>query len=394
MKQFAFILCLISSHFFLSGQNLVNNPSFEILSSCPTGPSHSATLCANWLNPSQAGTPDVFNICCASSSTPCIPYVYKQLPRTGNSFIGIFCSDPAFMVREYVHTQLTNTLVPSNFYYISFFVVLGNYSKYACNNIGIYFSNNAIYQSGANNFLLNYTPQIKKFNNPVITDTLNWTEISGIYQANGNENYITIGNFNNDVATDTLIVDTNNYSGSYYLIDDINVEKITIPQWQYRDTTIYLGDSVLIGPAISGLNIDWFDMSSNFIKNAPGIYVKPTINTSYQATETFNSVVYNHTVNVTVLSPVKVDEYDKLQNSVTVYPNPSSGIVNLKWGDVRNGEADISVTDISGKLVYQNKHLTINASTQFNIDATNGVYFVKISLANGMSVTKKLIKQN
>jgi hypothetical protein len=171
------------------------------------------------------------------------------------------------------------------------------------------------------------------------------------------------------------------------------LEYITTPQWQYRDTTVYLGDSVLIGPAISGLNVDWFDMSSNFIKNAPGIYVKPTVNTSYQATETFSSAVYNHTVNVVVLSPVKVDEYDKLQNSVKVYPNPNSGTVNLTWSDLKNGEADISVTDISGKIIYQNKHLIINASTQFNIDATYGIYFIKITFSNGTSVTKKIVKQ-
>ncbi len=392
MKQLAIILNIFISNM-LFCQNLVNNPSFEVLSSCPTGPSHSATLSVGWLNPSQAGTPDVFNICCSSTLTTCNPYTYKQLPRTGDSFVGVWCTDPTFTVREYVHSQLTNTLVSNNFYYIKFFVVLGNYSKYACNNIGMYFSNNSIYQSGASNFLLNYTPQIKKFNNPIITDTLNWIEISGIYQSTGTENYVTVGNFNNDVTTDTLTTDTNNYSGSYYLLDDISVENITAPQWQYRDTTIYLGDSVLIGPAITGLNVDWFDMSSTFIKNAPGIYVKPIVTTPYQATETFNSVVYNHTVTVTVLMPVKVDEYDKLQNNVSIYPNPSSGNFSIQFDDLKIGDVEIIITDIAGRIVYQNKQKVVNTLSNFDLDVKNGLYFVKIINKDKRNVKKLVIQK-
>jgi len=40
-----------------------------------------------------------------------------------------------------------------------------------------------------------------KFGNPVITDTLNWIKISGIYAANGGEDHIIIGNFYDDART-------------------------------------------------------------------------------------------------------------------------------------------------------------------------------------------------
>jgi hypothetical protein len=255
--------------------------------------------------------------------------------------------------------------------------------------MGLYFSSNSIYQTGAGNYLLNYNPQIKKFNNPIVSDTLNWIEISGIYQANGTENYITVGNFNNDMTTDTFSCN-NSGNQSYYLIDDISVENITTPQWQYRDTTIYLGDSVLIGPAVSGLNVDWFDMSNNFIKNAPGIYVKPIVTTPYKATETFNSVVYNHTVTVTVLLPSKVDEYDKLQNSVSIFPNPNNGKVSLQFTDITKGNVDVTISDVTGKIVYQNKLQVTNALTNFDIDIKSGVYFVKI---HDSSLNKTLIKK-
>jgi hypothetical protein len=394
MRYFNIIIYLLL--FTISkSQNLINNPSFELLSSCPiVGGNHSATLCVNWVNPTQAGTPDVFNACCSSTTIPCVPYTYKQLPKTGNTFTGIWCLDNSFTnLREYLHTQISNQLVSGNYYFIRFYTVLGNFFKYASNNLGMYLSSNTIYQSGVNNFLLNYTPQIKKFNNPVIADTLNWVEISGVYQANGTENYITIGNFDNDITTDTLAVNINNYAGSYYLIEDVSVENITTPQWQYLDTTIYLGDSVLIGPAITGLNVDWFDMSSTFIKNAPGIYVKPTVTTPYKATETFNSVVYNHTVTVTVLMPVQVNEYELLQNSVTIYPNPTTNNFTISYL-TESSKLKVDITDTQGKL-YSTEIVTItNNKTIIKTNLTNGVYFVSITdTVSGLKTIKKLIVQ-
>lgn len=383
MKFFFLISVLITTKF--CAQNLVNNPSFETISSC--GPQ--ATLAVNWQNPTQAGTPDLFNTC-LPNRVPSNGYYY-QWPKTGNSFVGIWCTDPAFTVREYIHSQLTSTLVANNFYYVKFYIALYNSSKYACNNLGLYFSNSAIYQSGASNFLLNYTPQIKKFNNPVITDTLNWVEISGIYQANGTEDYITIGNFNNDATTDTLAFNPNNVYGAYYFIDDVSIENITTPQWQYRDTSVVLGDSVLIGPAITGLNVDWYTMGGSFIKNAPGIYVKPTVNTSYKATETFNSAVYNHTVNVTVL-PTSVNKYEKLQNSVSIFPNPSNGNFTLQFAHEKYGDVEISISDVTGKEVFTKKLTIENSISKIDMDVNSGVYFVKLT-GNYQSLVKKLIVQ-
>jgi hypothetical protein len=195
-----------------------------------------------------------------------------------------------------------------------------------------------------------------------------------------------------DINTDTAFIGSGFYGASNYYIDDVSVINITTPQWQYRDTSVVIGDSVLIGPAISGLNVNWFTMSNAFIKNAPGIYVKPTTTTSYQATETFNSVVYNHTVTVTVLMPVKVDEYDNLQNSIKLFPNPNAGIVNLKWDDVKNGEAKVIVLDITGKAVFDTTLQITNGLSNFNLNLSPGTFLVKIiNPHTNMSVNKKLM---
>ena len=382
-------IIFIFSYTFLGGQNLVPNGSFENISSCGV----QGTLAINWTNPTQGGSPDLFNSCFPNR----VPSngTYYQWPKTGNSFGGFYLYDRNTSdAREYLQSQLSSSLQSGFFYLITFYSVLSNISKYSNNNIGAYLSSNAIYTPGNwQQSFLNYSTQIKKYNNPVITDTLNWIEISAIYQAIGGEQYITLGNFNADSSTDTLKVCSNCLqNASYYFIDDISVTNITTPQWQYRDTTIYLGDSVLIGPAITGLNVDWFDMSSTFIKNDPGIYVKPTVTTSYQAIQTFNSAVYNHTVTVTVLLPTKINEYETLQNSIQISPNPGATTFNIATFGLADGEIEISVSDVTGKLVMKNTLNIVNALALFNLDAKNRIYFVKIT-SKDKTITKKLVVQ-
>jgi hypothetical protein len=391
-----FFILKISNNFC---QNLVPNPSFEIYTACPSG-DFQIELATPWFSPNAttlAQKASYFNTC-ATNSIFVIPYFdgtdYRQ-PHTGNAFGGnLWSYTPGNNnLRKYITTSLTNSLVTNNYYYISFYAstFLRGF-KYAINNLGAYVSAGVPYNSNPN-AVLNYTPQIIKYGNPIINDTINWIKIDGIYLANGNENYITIGNFMDDINTDTAFIGSGFYGASNYYIDDVSVINISTPQWQYRDTSVVIGDSVLIGPAISGLNVDWFTMINAFIKNAPGIYVKPTTTTSYQATETFNSVVYNHTVTVTVLI-TKTNEYDKLQNSIKLFPNPNAGIVNLKWDDIKNGEAKVMVLDITGKVVFDTTLQITNGLSNFNLNLSPGTFLVKIiNPHTNMSVNKKLMIQ-
>lgn len=381
------------SHLFLNGQNLVNNPSFENYSVCPSA-SGEMTLAIGWYNPTNSGTPDYLNAC---SSVMGVPYAGLgfQFANSGNGMAGIWSYCDAFSnAREYFQSQLISPLTTNNFYLIKYHVNRANWSNFACNNISCLLSSNSTFTSGVNG-LINANPQISKFENDMITDTLNWVKILSIYQASGGENYITIGNFKNDASTTYSNIPGNSSScAAYYLLDDISLENITTPQWQYRDTTVYLGDSVLIGPAVTGLNIDWFDMSSNFIKNAPGIYVKPTVNTNYQATETFNSAVYNHTVNVIVLDPVKVNEYDKLQNSVAIYPNPTQNKITISSSKFKTEELDLEIVDVIGKKHHLIVGQDINHNSYINLQSLdNGVYFICFYNKQQLIITKKIIKE-
>ena len=78
-------------------------------------------------------------------------------------------------------------------------------------------------------------------------------------------------------------------------------------------------------------------------------------------------------------------------NTVSVYPNPTTGSVSLNFGEALNA-GSVIITDITGKQVY----VLENLNTQIlNIDVnhfSNGVYFVKIQNNNQHKVIK-FIKQ-
>jgi len=74
---------------------------------------------------------------------------------------------------------------------------------------------------------LPFTPQFNNITGNVF-DTLNWILVSGNYIANGNENYLIIGNFKNDLNTDTFLINSNiQYDVSYVYIDDVSLTPCT-----------------------------------------------------------------------------------------------------------------------------------------------------------------------
>lgn len=73
-------------------------------------------------------------------------------------------------------------------------------------------------------------------------------------------------------------------------------------------------------------------------------------------------------------------------NNVTLYPNPSKGMINLKSSSLKG--AVIELFDLNGRKVYQVK--AIHNEFTFSTALANGVYLVKIS-KNGKLLTEKVI---
>jgi gliding motility-associated-like protein len=91
--------------------------------------------------------------------------------------------------------------------------------------MGAYFSQNKLYQNDYN--FISVNPQVSNPANRMLSDTMNWTKISGSFDANGDENYLTIGNFFDISKTDTTPFFNRGYIESpYYYIDGIKLTEV------------------------------------------------------------------------------------------------------------------------------------------------------------------------
>jgi hypothetical protein len=217
---YIYIYIYISLVFFCRAQNLVPNPSFEIYTLCPNSGSQ-IEYAMPWTAATSTSSTDYYNSCSVGVSG--VPYNSGfQYPKTGNAYAGLIFYHTSGL-REYLQVQLISPLIQNKTYYIEFFINLNSgIWNSSCNNIAANLSTIRPYTSAVN-VLQQLTPHIMLINNPIITDTLNWIKVSGCYLAQGGEEYITIGNFFDNI--NTVVSGTTGIS--HYLIDDVLVEEMT-----------------------------------------------------------------------------------------------------------------------------------------------------------------------
>jgi type IX secretion system substrate protein len=210
-----------------SAQNLIPNGDFELYSGCPYDYSQIDSALF-WINPSTVGTPDYYNQC-ASPVVVGVPgnATGFQQAHSGGAYAGFYVWwDNSNNVREYIETPLSIPLTANAVYHFEMFVNLGNNFQYTTDDIGVYFSDTLVANTGPLT-ILPFTAQLSNLSGNVF-DTLNWTLVSGNYTASGGENYIIIGNFKND--SNTTIINYNPgaiFSTSYLLVDDVSLTNIT-----------------------------------------------------------------------------------------------------------------------------------------------------------------------
>jgi hypothetical protein len=79
-------------------------------------------------------------------------------------------------------------------------------------------------------------------------------------------------------------------------------------------------------------------------------------------------------------------------NEFKVYPNPSSGTVNISTEGF-TGETDLSVFSITGKKVFEKSYKTMRQNTSINLsNLATGVYLMKVNNGDKTSVKKIVIE--
>ncbi len=208
-------------------QNLVSNPSFEDTVACPTTLTQ-IDRAAGWMSFSL--TPDYFNACAPSNIIAPVSVPHNiwgdQLAHTGNAYVGFATySAGTTNSREYIATQLIQPLAIGQKYFLSFYVssafgyIQSGYPGMATNNIGALFSTVAYSQSNPQH-VDNFAHIVDSI---IINDTINWVKISGSFIADSAYQYLSIGNFFDDINTNVITIGVHNPNAAYYYLDDVKL---------------------------------------------------------------------------------------------------------------------------------------------------------------------------
>lgn len=84
-----------------------------------------------------------------------------------------------------------------------------------------------------------------------------------------------------------------------------------------------------------------------------------------------------------------INDDELLNERISIFPNPTSGLVNLKL--TQNEQLEINVRNMQGKLVNQFK-LNEKRNYKFEIEGPAGIYFLEISNSEGEKMFKKVVK--
>jgi len=357
--------------------NLVMNPSFEQIDTCPYN------LDQVYFAPPWNGlfSPELFNSCAPTGCSVPMNFIGYQNAHSGNGYVGLgaygyyyngSCPD----CREYVRGQLYDTLKPGHRYCIEFYVSRADASFWAVNRLGLYIGRSPV-PDDAQGDTISVIPQIEFNPDSIFLDTMNWVRISGEFVASGGEGFIAIGNFYDDDETDTI-----SHLGSsivaYYYIDDVAVYEIA-DCVTGNDVTICYKDSIQLGtaptPGVSYLWLPTYGLNNPNISNPTA---SPDTTITYTLSQMECDVVSTSAVTVTV--------------DQGCHTAPAIVIPTILYGDQElfifglEANSNLEIFDVAGRLIYSEFDYQ-NGFWSTNLAA--GIYVARLTRPNGEQIGQK-----
>ena len=447
----SFILCFMFSHYLMAQPNFVPNPSFENPDSCArtlglikvANPWHDPVNSADLFNPCQLGfLMQVPNNIGGS-----------QYPHSGLNYAGIQTySNPApapdFWINfEYLQTKLKNKLIANHKYYLEFFVSMSDTICLACNSLGARVTLDSIHSTPSTQL----TGNTVVANTQMLTDKINWQKISGIFKAQGGEEFLTIGNFTLQPISDTIrIVGCSQPLQwpfwSYYYIDDVSLYNVTINAgndtvicnpntintlkvkgdftsylWSTSDTSKYInitqsgtywvkGNIPNIGDFYDTITVTFAQAPTFALSNDTTIYQGTTA--TLIASGNYQNYSWNTGINATTITvtdsgiyTIEVYDYDhcKTQKSVAIKTIPKPELPFLLPTIIQQSKEKLifkpktglsinidklTVFDTFGQIVFEG----INYKNEFSAPhVANGLYYYKIQYGNEEIINKLMV---
>jgi gliding motility-associated-like protein len=218
----------------------ITNPSFEIYDACPTAVStpndYQINHCTGWTTPTYA-TSDYYNSCNSGGVGVPNNAAGYQNAYNGNGYLGFHAyahpSDSAWC--EYVQSNLLRPLNAGKQYRFSMRINFSKQWSVCASQIGAHFSS-ANMQNYSTTLPYNIEPTVMN-SSGFICDTTEWRVIAGEFTALGNEQFITIGWFEEDYLNDYQLTppiyvdsasgDTMFIPENYYFVDSLKLYELT-----------------------------------------------------------------------------------------------------------------------------------------------------------------------
>jgi gliding motility-associated-like protein len=302
------------------GQNLVPNSSFERIKKQPCRYliyNRADSLVENlseyfydWYTPT-GGSSDIWYFS-DTITTECSRNT-KSIgikPHSGRFTAGIYSTAATIrqvlippVYREYLQVRLKRPLVKGVVYRAGFYAYVDPRAGDGSNNLGMFFSTlpPVRIERGPYGQRLIAQPQVNE--SAVLNDPKQWYKVEGCFTAREAYEYLTIGNFFDDVQTKLRPVPGGILGGQpYYLIDDVFVEVSGVdilPQIALgNDTTLCPGKSIQYHfPNLPGVTYTWQDGSEQSS-------YRVTQTGTYTVSAQISRCVVRDTVRINVEKPV------------------------------------------------------------------------------------------
>lgn len=333
MRYLVFILFVFQLN--AIAQNLVPNPSFEGYNPCfpnngciriSQAPNACISSCCsatlpegsylinsgtyNWWAVNGYVPPFYMNRCNFDVRRIVMPQIKTTenwlVSHTGNAFIMIHTFGWIYgsNFRQFAQVKLVAPMQAGCSYEVSCYVLLTkNFGSFfdgiidfsqntqtASDGLGIYVSNDSISMNDINDpheKFLDFVPQVSNPAGHLLTDSIHYQKVSGIYVAQGGEQWLVIGNFKDNAHTQTEYNGANRKS--IYSIDDVSVMEWKPNLVSFTDTTI-CADSTLKILLPEGLkNYKWStgETSRQINVSVPGTYTVEASNGCTTLRDTF-----------------------------------------------------------------------------------------------------------
>jgi hypothetical protein len=180
---------------------------------------------------------------------------------------------------------------------------------------------------------------------------------------------------------------------SYYMqympadpADSSNI-KVLLTKW---NSSLLQRDTVAFGASyFNGMAHSWFN-NGTFLNYKSGENPDSAIIVISSSSSVPKNGSYIYVDNLQFIgNVVGINEYSLNSNTISVFPNPSSDIVNIGFNSNHDKASTLMIFDFSGNLIYKTREL--NKSNTINTSQwSKGIYTIQVN-SNNQSINKKLI---